>query len=116
MTARTSPSGGHRGAEARPLPFAQEPGLLDADVEVVPRECLRRLPRPARIEAGVALPLAQRPPPIAVEHGLEPRLARVLVDHAHIVQAARAALDDLELLLQAPQVVEGRPLKGRPRL
>src|SRR5438093_6342842 len=107
---------GKRLAQARALPLAQQPRLPDAHLEVIPRKRLRRVPEAARVEGGVTVPLAQRPPPVAIrprrhldevgdapvpagQQRLEPRFARVIVDHAHR-EATGAPLDDLELGLQ----------------
>src|SRR5206468_11031417 len=47
--------------------FPHEPGLLDADVEVVPRQPLTDVTRARRVEARIAVPLAQRSTPVAFE-------------------------------------------------
>src|SRR6266540_6952827 len=116
-------------AEPGALPLAQEAGLSDAHLQVIPRKRLGRLPEAPRVEGGIAVPLAQGPAPVAIharghfdevgdtpvaagQQRLEPRFARVLVHHAH-GQPAGAVLDDLELGLQAPRVLEGRPLERR---
>ena len=55
-------------------------------------------------------------PVTAREERLERGLARILVEHAHVREAAHATLDDLELRLERLGAVEGRPLERRPRL
>src|SRR5678815_936491 len=123
----------YRGGLAEPgaLPFPEESGLANPDVQVIPGEGLRHVAE-ARVEGGIAVPVPERAAPIAVEirrhldevrestvtageESLEACLPRVLVHDADR-EPPRSPLDDLELLLEAPDVVERGPLKRRPRL
>ena len=87
------------------LPLPDQARLPHADLEVVPRHPLVRGALAGRVELRIALPLAQRAAPVAVEargllqevghaavpagqQGLERRLARVLVQHAHVGERA----------------------------
>src|SRR5262245_16421743 len=118
-------------AEPGALPLAEQPTLPHPDVEVIPRERLRHVAE-ASVDARVTRPLPEGAAPIAVEirrrpdevgesaipageEGLKTGFPGVLVHDANR-PAPRPTLDDLELVLEAPHVVERRPLKRRPRL
>src|SRR5205814_5669387 len=117
----------------RPLVLANQPGLLDPDLEMVPREQLVRGPLPMGVEVGVAFPLAQGGSPIAVERRspldeiahppvaageerLEVRLPRILMKDTDVREAADPRLDRPELGLEASDRVERGPLERGPRL
>src|SRR5262249_56883016 len=66
-------------------------------------------------EGGGAVEEASSPTVAAGQERVQPRLAGILVHHAHL-EATRPALDHLELGLEIARLVEGRPLEGGPRL
>src|SRR5262245_19894816 len=105
---------GGLGREPRALVLADQAGLPDPDVEMIPREDLVDGPLPLRVEGGIPWPFPQRGPPVALEagglfeevgdpavaasqEGLEERFAWVLVEDSHVVETAHPGLDGPEL-------------------
>src|SRR5262245_27586148 len=66
---RSLPSWGRGGLgrEPRALVLADQAGLADPDVEMIPRKDLVEGPLPLRVEGGISRPFPDRGPPVALE-------------------------------------------------